>query len=208
MLCSMSHPKLATPEHDIQDLISARWSPYVFAPDALEPDDLCALFEAARWSASSYNEQPWSFIVATREQPEEHGRILECLVESNQAWAAAAPVLVLCITSTNFARNGKANKAAEHDLGLATAALMLEATARGLGVHAMIGILPERARELFAIPEGQRPLTALAIGKHARSDSGASPEKLLERDRTPRARKALSDFVFSGRWGEASASVH
>jgi hypothetical protein len=40
----------------------------------------------------------------------------------------------------------------------------LEATDGGLFVHQMIGILPDRARELYRIPEGFRPLTGLAIG--------------------------------------------
>jgi len=63
-----------------------------------------------------------------------------------------------------FARNGKPNKAAAHDLGLAAGNICVEATARGLMVHQMIGILPERVRELYGVPEDAEPLTALAIG--------------------------------------------
>ena len=171
----------------------------------MPPEDLCSLFEAARWAASSYNEQPWSFIVATKDQADQFERALSCLVEPNQAWARSAPVLVLTCTSQNFGRNGKPNSAAEHDLGLAVATLSLEATARGLSVHQMIGILPDRVRERFEIPAGIRPLTALAIGYAA--DPQTLEKGFQQRDLAPRQRKPLADFVFAKKWGETSDLV-
>src|SRR5689334_19809323 len=120
----------AATDHPVHELIAARWSPYAFADRAVASDDLLALFEAARWAPSSYNEQPWSYLVATRDEPEEFARLLSCLVEGNQAWARAAPVLALGCTSLQFTRNGQPNAAAVHDLGLASAMLVLEATAR------------------------------------------------------------------------------
>jgi hypothetical protein len=130
---------------------------------------------------------------------------LACLVEGNQAWAKAAPVLALGCTSLNFTLNGKPNAAAVHDLGLASATLTLEATARGLVVHQMIGILPDKARSEYGIPEGYQPLTGLAIGYAA--DPGNLPEKFRERDLAPRSRKPLTEIVFGGTWGAASALV-
>jgi nitroreductase len=201
----MNEAKHAKPEYPIQDVIARRWSPYAFADRSVSPDDLRSLFEAARWAPSSYNEQPWRYIVATRDNPEEFNRVLSCLVEGNQAWAKAAPVLALGCTSLNFTRNGQPNAAAVHDLGLASANLCVEAAARGLFVHQMIGILPDRAREVFHIPEGIRPLTALAIGYAA--DVAGRTDPLSERDRTPRSRKRLAEFVFGGEWGTASGLV-
>ena len=191
---SMDTPKLARPDHPIHDLIARRWSPYAFSDRPVSADDLRSLFEAARWAASSYNEQPWRYVVATKATPAEFEKLLSCLVEPNRAWAQAAPVLVLGCTSSNFERNGKPNAAAEHDIGAAAASLTFEATARGLFVHQMIGILPDVAREVFRIPEGIRPLTALAIGYAA--DPAAAPEPLAERDRAARTRKPLAEFVF------------
>jgi nitroreductase len=195
----MNTHKQATPAHPIQELIATRWSPYAFADRPVSEDDLRSLFEAARWAASSYNEQPWRYIVATKAKPDEYERLLSCLVEGNQAWAKAAPVLALGCTSLNFALNGKPNAAAVHDLGLASATLTLEATARGLFVHQMIGIVPDRARQVYGIPEGVQPVTGLAIGYAA--DPNTLPEKLRERDLAPRQRKTLGEFVFSGQWG-------
>ncbi len=131
--------KKASTDYPIHDLLAERWSPYGFADRPVAQTDLRSLFEAARWAASSYNEQPWSFLVATREDPEEFARLLSCLVDGNQGWAKAAPVLALGVVSLRFSRNNKENRAAVHDLGLAAGNLVVEATARGLCVHQMIG---------------------------------------------------------------------
>jgi nitroreductase len=197
--------KRAATDHQVHELIATRWSPYAFADRPVTKEDLLSLFEAARWAPSSYNEQPWSYIVATREDPEQFAKLLSCLVEGNQTWAKAAPVLALGCTSLNFVRNGQPNAAAVHDLGLASASLVLEATARGLTVHQMIGILPERAREVYQVPQGVQPLTGLAIGYAG--DPAALPENLRARDATRRPRKPLAAFVFGGQWGTVSPVV-
>jgi nitroreductase len=197
----MNAHKQATLDHPIQPGIAERWSPYAFADRAVSDIDLRSLFEAARWAPSSYNEQPWRYIVATRAHPGELARLLSCLVEGNQVWAKAAPVLALGCTSLRFALNGKPNAACQHDLGLASATLTTEATARGLCVHQMIGILPDKARTLYGIPEQFLPLTGLAIGYAA--DASVLPENLRGRDLAPRTRKPLAEFVFTGQWATA-----
>jgi len=194
--------KKASPDHPIHNLLTARWSPYAFDNRPVSDADLCAVFEAARWAPSSYNEQPWSYIVAKRENPEEFQELLSCLVEANQVWAKAAPVLALGIVRLRFVRNDKPNRAAVHDLGLAAGNLLVEATARGLSVHQMIGIVPEKAREVYEIPEGSEAWTGLAIGYPG--DPNRLPEPLKDRHLAPRQRKPLREFVFSGKWGKAS----
>ncbi len=190
----------AATDHPVHELIATRWSPYAFADRPVAESDLHGLFEAARWAPSSYNEQPWSYLVATREQPQEFQRLLSCLVEGNQVWARYAPVLAIGCTRLNFERNGRPNAAAVHDLGLASGSLVLEATARGLAVHQMIGIVPERVRELYQVPEGVQPLTALAIGYVG--EPQRLPENLRDRDAARRGRKRAAEFVFTGKWGD------
>ncbi len=197
--------KQAATDHPILKFLAERWSPYGFADRPVSEADFRSLFEAARWAASSYNEQPWNYLVATRENSPEFGRLLSCLVEANQAWAKAAPVLVLGVVSLRFARNQKDNRAAVHDLGLAAGNLVVEATARGLSVHQMIGILPDKAREIYQIPEHFEAWTAMAIGY--RADPSTLPKALKERDMSPRQRKPLSKFVFTGQWGKPSPLV-
>src|SRR5436309_1985857 len=113
----MSTAKQATLDHPIHELLAKRWSPYAFSDRAVSDADLRSLFEAARWAASSYNEQPWRYILATKATPAEFERVLSCLVEGNQAWAKAAPVLAIGCTKLTFAHNNKPNAAAIHDLG-------------------------------------------------------------------------------------------
>ena len=194
--------KTALTDFPIHELVVRRWSPYAFDARPVSAQDLRSLFEAARWAPSSYNEQPWSYILASKDEPKGFELLLSCLVEANQVWAQAAPVLALGVVSERFRRNDRANAAAEHDLGLAAGNLLLEATARGLYVHQMIGILPERARELYTIPEGFRALTGLAIGYLG--DPSVLPEGLRERDLATRTRRPLREFVFGGSWGSSS----
>jgi nitroreductase len=197
--------KRALTDYPIQKFLSERWSPYAFQARLVSEADLCSLFEAARWSASSYNEQPWHYLIATKENPDQFQQLLSCLVEGNQLWAKDAPVLALGIASLKFTLNDAENRAAIHDLGAASSNLAAEATARGLCVHQMIGILPDKAKDLFDIPEGFEAWTGLAIGY--RGDPMTLPESLRERDLTPRQRKPLDRFVFSGKWGNASPLV-
>ena len=197
--------KKASTDYPIHELLAERWSPYGFDDRPVEQADLSALFEAARWAASSFNEQPWNYLVATKENSVEFERVLSCLVELDQAWASAAPVLALCVARLRFSRNNKDNRAAVYDLGLAAGNLVVEATSRGLSVHQMIGILPDKAREVYEIPEHSEAWTAMAIGY--RRDPSKLPDVLRQRDVAPRKRKPLREFVFSGKWGEPSPLI-
>jgi nitroreductase len=192
--------KRAVTDFPILDCLALRWSPYAFRDKPVSAIDLAALFEAARWAPSSYNEQPWTYLVATRDNPAEFQNMLSCLVEANQTWCKFVPVLALGVVKLRFAHNNKENRAAFHDLGLASGNLLAEATARGIAVHQMIGIIPARARELYHIPPEHEAWTALAIGY--KGPNPALPAALLERDAAPRTRKLRRDFVFSGTWGK------
>lgn len=189
-------------EYPVHELIAERWSPYCFSDRAVSDDDLRSIFEAVRWAPSSYNEQPWNYLIAKKENAAEYARLLSCLVESNQAWAKDVPVLAIGIVHLNFVRNGKPNRAAVHDLGLAAGNLLVEATARGLCVHQMIGILPDRVREEYGVPEGYEPLTGIAIGYEG--SVKACDAELAQRDAARRPRKPMREFLFSGTWGNAS----
>jgi len=197
--------KSALTNYPIHELLAERWSPYAFQDRLVSEADLRSLFEAARWAASSYNEQPWNYLVATKEDPDQFQQILSCLTEGNQIWAKDAPVLALGIASLRFRRDDKNNRAATHDLGLATGNLVVEATARGIYVHQMIGILPDKARDFFDIPEGFEAWTGMAIGY--KGDPMTLPDALKERDLRPRQRKPLDQFVFSGKWENPSPLV-
>lgn len=202
-----THVKHATPDHPIHELISARWSPYAYNGKSVEPAKLLSCLEAARWAASSYNEQPWRFIIATRDNRAEWDRLLSCLLEANQAWARHAGVLILTVASTTFQRNGKPNRVCEHDIALAAANLTFQATALGLHVHQMAGINADAIRQTYAIPAGFNPVTAIAIGYAASTATEAPDAELAQRDAAARSRKPLSEFVFASSWGTSAPVV-
>lgn len=189
----------------IHELLGTRWSPRAFDRKPVDTEKLRSLFEAARWAPSSYNAQPWYYIIATKDDPKNYQKILESFVEFNQSWAKNAPVLALSVAAQDFAHNQQPNRHAFHDVGQASASLAYQANALGLQVHQMAGILPEKARELFSIPEGYEPVAGLAIGYPG--DAASLPDQLRERENAPRERKPLKSFVFEGKWGAVSPIV-
>jgi nitroreductase len=196
--------KPAQTDYPIHELIARRWSPRVFADRPVEAETLCRLFEAARWAASSNNEQPWHFLVARKQDAAEFDRLLNCLKPGNIRWAKDAPVLMLSVAALNF-EEGEPNRHALHDVGQAAATLAIEATALGLFIHQMAGFLPDKAREVFAIPAGFEPVAAIAVGYPG--DPARLPEDLQKREWNPRERKPIGAFVFTGQWGRKAAVV-
>jgi nitroreductase len=192
----MGHP--APIQFRIHDLLKHRWSPRAFADRDVEPAKLQSLFEAARWAASSYNAQPWHFVIATRKEPEAFQRVLSCFVEFNAGWAKNAPVIGISVAKLNFDHDGNANRHAYHDVGQAAANLAIEAVAQGLQLHQMAGILVDKAREVLAIPAGYDPVAGLALGYPG--DPQGLPEQLRQRELSPRQRKEADSFVHDGRW--------
>ena len=193
--------KPADTQHPIHDLLARRWSPRAFADRPVPPDVLRSLWEAARWAPSSANEQPWSFLVATQNDRQEFDRMLECLVGGNQVWAKQAPVLMVSVAA-KLDRDKDPNPHAWYDVGQAVADLSVQATALGLFVHQMAGILPDKIRELYQIPDSHEPVTGLALGYPGTPEQ--LPDKLRQRELALRTRKPIGEFVFSGRWGQAS----
>src|SRR5580693_10799221 len=148
---TMKNP--APAETPLHDLIIHRWSPRAFGDKAVSPAILKGLFEAARWAPSSSNMQPWAYIVGTKVDKENFDKVLSTLVEFNQGWAKHAPVLALSVAQVKNPKDGAHNRWAFHDVGSASAQLTMEAVARGLYVHQMAGLDPNKAREVFHIPD-------------------------------------------------------
>lgn len=195
--------KRAKTDHPVLPAIAQRWSPYRYKAQGVELDKLKSCLEAARWAASSYNEQPWIFFIARRENAESFQRMLACLDPANQGWAASAGVLMLTAFRKTFTRNGTPNRVAFHDLGIAAGQLVLQAAALGLQGHQMAGVNLSSVRQQYRVPEGYEPATAIALGY-----ADLSPEKpddpLAGRDTAARPRKPFSEFVFGNEFGQAA----
>ena len=195
--------KPAPIDSPIHQLLRDRWSPRSFADKAIPDDVLRSLFEAARWAPSSNNEQPWAYIVATKDDKTNFEKVLGTLVEFNAGWAKSASALAIAVSELAFAKDRAPNRNALYDTGAATALLSVEATSRGLAVHQMAGFDPEKARQVFAIPEGWEAVAAIAIGYPG--DPGSLPPKLKDRELAPRTRKPIREFVMAGTWGHTAS---
>ena len=194
----MERPGETDPQ--VLEVIRKRWSPCQFSDRAIAPATLKVMLDAARWAANSFNEQPWRYMVATKENPREFERMLACLTEPNQAWAKYVPVLMLSFAKRTFTRNGKPNRVAWHDVGAASCQLTLQAEAMGLRVHQMAGIEAGKIPAVYSVPEDFEPVAAIAIGYPGENPN--LPEAIRQRDAVERTRKDFSEFVFEGTWGE------
>ena len=190
-------------KYSIHPLLAERRSWKAFSSRQIEPEILSSLFEAARWAPSCMNEQPWSFIVATKQNPPEFDRLLGCLHEFNVRWAQHAAALLLSVGKLTFTANSSPNNHALHDAGQAIAHLTFQASSCGLTVCQMAGFDVEKARLAFSIPFEHEPVTVAAIGYPGDVDS--LPEKLRQRMLAPRQRKSPEEFVFQDTWGQPAS---
>lgn len=171
---------------EVLNLIKDRFSPYDFTDKELTQQEIEILFEAAGKAASAFNEQPWRFVYALRQNEEEFKNIYNCLVEGNQGWTAKVSALVITVVKTKFTKNGNLNSVAQHDLGLAVGNLSVQASSMGIYLHQMAGIKPDEAIKRLNIPEGFEPVTAIAIGFY----DGESAVK---------ERKSVEEIAFKGK---------
>ena len=190
--------KPAETQVPIHDLLRRRWSPRAFSERRVEPDTLRSLFEAARWAPSSNNDQPWHFIVGTRDDQTGYDRLFACLKDGNKKWAFRAPVLLLSVARMNFEDEGTPNRHAWHDTGMAALSLSLQATALGLIAHQMAGFDVEKARADLGIPAGFEPVAMIAVGYPG--DPALLDERLRQRELAPRERKSAREIVAIGGW--------
>jgi nitroreductase len=186
--------KQAPPVEGVLPAILNRWSPRSFSDRDVAPADLAKVFEAARWAASSYNEQPWRFLVGTRNSIT-YKKIFDSLMAANKAWAGSAPVLILGAAKTKFSHNGAPNRVALHDLGAAASYLTLQASTLGLAAHQMAGYDQAAARQALEIPEEFALGSVIALGYQG-EPAALADGQLLAHEVAPRQRKSLKDFVF------------
>ena len=193
--------KQAPAVEGVLPVVLSRWSPRSFADREVSAADLNRIFEAAHWAASSYNEQPWRFLVGARGSVT-HKKIFSTLIGFNQGWAGSAPVLILGAANTKFSHNGSPNGYALYDLCAAAAILCLQAAALGLKTHSMAGFDQEAARKAFEIPADYLLGAAIALGYQG-EPSALGQDQLIAMETAPRERKPLSEIVLSA-WGTAA----
>lgn len=192
--------KEAKNQYPLHPLIKRRWSPRAFSDRPVEKEKLQSLFEAARWSPSAMNEQPWSFIVGIRDD-ETWKKIFDSLADGNKLWTHSSPVLMIVAGKKIFSSSQKPYTHYQYDSGQSAAYLTVEAMNQGLFVHQMAGFDAEKIISAFSIPADYHPLTAVAIGYPG--DPETLHEALRKREFAERSRNDFGDFVFSGTFGKA-----
>jgi nitroreductase len=195
--------KIAPTEVGIHELLAGRWSPRAISGKTVSREHLHQLLEAARWAPSSYNMQPWRFMLFDRSRDEDaFKRAFATLVPFNQGWNANVPMLI-CVTAKTLTAKGEVNRTAPYDTGAAALSLMLQAHALGLAAHAMSGFDPAAFREAFSVPADVEVIAMISIGHYG--DVNALDDVLRERELAPRARVPLAEIAFDGAWGKGFA---
>ena len=188
---------LRVPEHPVAPEFLNRWSPYAFSSQPIPNDVLDNIFEAARLAASSYNEQPWRFLVA--KTPADHAKFLELLVPANQVWAKVAPVLVITVAKKTFSHDGSNNGSNVHDTGAASAYMSLAAAQHGLHAHGMAGIDRDAVRTVLGVPDDYDVVAGWALGY--KGENPELPQGYKDRD-SPSGRRPQWEIVMEGGYRE------
>lgn len=126
------------PHSEIDEIFYKRWSPRSFKKAAIPKNILEAIFDAARWSPSCFNAQPWRFITAHSEP--RFSKFLMLLSDKNQQWARNASLLGFIISKNEFDHDTRINQMAPFDCGAAWMAMTMQARKYGLYTHGMAGI--------------------------------------------------------------------
>jgi nitroreductase len=184
--------KTADTTYDLHPVIKDRWSPRAFSDKPIARELLLELLEAARWAPSSYNEQPWRYAYAFR-GTDGFDRLADTLMPGNKSWAQHAAVLVVAMAKTTLSRNGKPNGVALHDLGLANAQLLAQATSRGIYGHLMGGFSKPEAQALLHLDEETRPVCVIALGYMG--DTSTLDETLQAKEAARRSRRPLQEIT-------------
>jgi len=182
-------------EFPVTDLIEQRRSRRAYSSQPIEPEKIHSLFEAARWAPSSMNEQPWSYLYATKDQTELWNKLINVLNEGNRIWAKHAPLLILSLARKTHIRNGAVNVSAKYDVGAANAFLSMQATHLGLIIHQMGGYDRQKAIEILNIPEIYEPMVIMAVGYLG--DADKLSDNLKVREVAPRERYTQEFFVMN-----------
>src|SRR5262245_2328881 len=186
----------------IHDLLLRRWSPRAF--DANRPvsrAQLAALLEAARWSPSCNGVEPWRYLIWDRSRDSEgFEKAFECLSDSNKLWVKNVPLLMLSIASSDPLPPDRPNRWTQHDVGMASMSIVLQALALGLAAHQMAGYNVDKMRAAFSIPADFTPMALIAVGYQASPD--VLDEATKKKELTVRARKPLAERFFEGAWAK------
>jgi nitroreductase len=184
--------KEAKTTYNVEELISKRWSARAFSDTQITEDEVLTLIEAASWAPSSINEQPWDYTYSFKDTPG-FEKMWELLSVGNQLWVKNASVLIMCTANKTFSKNGDFNRHYMHDVGMANANLLTQATAMGIYCHILGGFDRVRTDDTFEIGDDKEVVCFIALGYLG--DGELLDEPFKTREVTPRSRKSLKEIA-------------
>lgn len=184
--------KIAKTTYNIDELISKRWSARAFSDKQISKEEVLTLIEAASWAPSSVNEQPWDYTYAFK-GTNGFEKMWDLLSTGNQLWVKNASIILMCTATKTFSKNGEFNRHYMHDVGMANANLLTQATAMEIYCHILGGFDRVRTDDAFNIPENKEVVCFIALGYLG--DSETLDEPFKTREVTPRSRKSLDDIA-------------
>ncbi len=197
--------KIADTDYEIFPLLKQRYSPHVFKKERVADSQLKKLFEAARWSASTGNLQPWRFVYGQRGTAA-YGKIVDCLKDGHKKWASTAPLLILTAYK-GLMESGEENSHALYDLGLSIGNMTVQAQYMGVALHNIADIDGQKARKLFNIPQSCQIASVIAAGYYG-GDLTQLSEGLRHLETETRNRIPQTDFVFEEKWPAIGTHNH
>ena len=178
-------------------VIAARRSLRAFSDRPVEREKIERMIEAARWSPSCANRQPWRFVIAERDDPSRAG--LDEALDAGNAWARRAPVLIVAGARKADAAVVESREYFLLDTGLATMSLLYRGVDQGLLVHPMAGWKEKPLKAALSLPDDFLPAVVVAVGYAGKPED--LDEQARKKDEKPRVRKETGEIAFSGRWG-------
>lgn len=179
---------------DLHENIRERWSPYSFSERPLDPEKLTLTLEAAICAPSSFNEQPWLFVYAERDDSASFRAFVSFLDENNKLWASQAGALVVNLARAKSSVTKKDNFYALHDTGIAVGNIINQATALGLDIHIMGGFSRQKVRSYLKLEDDIVPVAMMAIGYFG--ENSEIPEEIADKDKVRRKRKPFNEVIF------------
>jgi nitroreductase len=181
----------------VLEIIKERWSPYALSRHAVEEYKIKAMMEAAGHAPSCFNEQPWIFVYTTRDDDNVFNDYIGFLADANQVWAKNAYAIIISLARTKFTHNGKPNRFAFYDTGMAVSNLLLQAMTFDIHIHQMGGFSVDKVREYFRLGDDVEPIAVMAAG--FLGDGSQLPAEVLKRDETRRSRKPVNEYTFKNK---------
>lgn len=185
-------------ENSLLHLLQKRWSPRGFSDEPLSSETINRIFDAGRQVPSSYNEQPWRFVI-TDKGSEGYVRLFQCLTELNKKWVHTAPHLGVVLGKKYFSHKDKENPHRFYDCGAFMAIASLRAATLNIYIHQMAGFSTDQLEECFDFPDDFVPITMFVIGKLG--DADQLPQQLQDKENPHSDRNSVFTFLFSDKWG-------